>query len=474
MLEPELGGKTYTVDEAFSKAGFGWFQWKLLFICGALYSVEAIEVTLITFLMPIFEDLHGLRSPWNSMIEVSFFIGGLIGALTFSKLSDEYGRSKIVTTCAIILSSAGTATAFVTNLTSLLVCRFFSGAGLVGMVISLTLFMEFVPRYNRGKMIVFWQQFWSYGSIFSAVLAWIIIPNTDEDVGWKYYIALSMIPIWSVTICSYWIPESIRWHCTVGEFVKAEKTIQQIMLTNGKKPIEGRLVWTEKITSRGKWKDFFVPKYRLTSILMTINFMISLACYYGIVFVSRRLFLSKSLYACEFVAACSELPAVGSAWLIDRVGRKNTLLWTSILNIVGFSLLAIFWLYNVVGYFLLVIVFGIRVSILVNNVGCMLYFIEYYPTAIRSTALGIAYAMSRFSVAACTFMSEEVNLVTGNLLFGAFSAISLVCTFVVPEDTTGKTLGNSVDRTDCRAPGPHSELACTKGNNIEKYVTLNV
>jgi len=469
-----LGGKTYKVDEAFAIADFGWFHWKLLFICGTLYAIGAIEVTLHTLLMPIFEDLCDIQSPWDSIIEVSFLIGGLFGALTLSKLSDVYGRSKVITTSTTILSAAGTATAFVTNPYSLLICRFFSGAGLAGVVTSLTLLLEFVPRYFRGMMIVFWQQFWSYGSIFSTVLAWIIIPNTDEYVGWKYYVALSTIPMWSVTICSYYIPESIRWHCTSGEFAEAEKWVQQILLTNGKKAIEGRLVQTEKVTMRGKLKDLFVPKYRRTTILMIINFMISLACYYAITFVSRQLFINASLYACEFVTACTELLALGFAWVIDRYSRKNILLSTSIINIIGFSLIAIFWHYDLVGCNMFVVVFGVRVSSLVNNAGCMLYFTEYYPTAIRSTALGTAYAMSRFSVAAFAFISEDVNLVAGSLLFCAFSMISFLCTLLFPEDTTGKILGNSVDRTDCRTPGPHSELAVTKGMNIEKYVTLNV
>jgi len=286
----------------------------------------------------------------------------------------------------------------------------------------------------------------------------------DDDTGWRYYVGLSTIPVWSVTICSFWIPESVRWHCTVGEFVEAEKKIQQILLTNGKNPMEGRLVRTEKVTLRGKVKDLFVPKYRMTSVLMIINFVITISCYYTIAFVSERLFVNTSLYVCEFVTACSELPALGIAWFIDSIGRKNTLLYTWIIDIFGFTLIAIFWLYNWDAYILVALVFIVRLSTTVNNITTILYFTEYYPTAIRSTALGTAYALSRFSSSAGTFISEDVDLVTGNFLYGAFSVIGFVCAFLVPEDTTGKILTNSVDRTDCRTPGPDSQLAGTKDN----------
>jgi len=464
-------GKTYTVDEALSIAGFGWFHWKLLFISGALYACEAIEVMLLTFLIPIIQDIWDLQSPWDSMIGVVFFIGGLFGALTFPKLSDIHGRRKIIIYCSIILSVAGTAMAFVTNLYSLLICRFFSGAGLSGMVISITLFQEFIPAHNRGKMVILEQQFWSYGSIFSALLAWITLPNIDEDTGWRYYVGLSTIPVWTVTICSYWIPESIRWHCTAGEFVEAERMIWQVLITNGKESIDGRLFRTEKITLRGQVKDLFVPKYKLTSILMIIIFMISFECYYGIAFVSERLFGNTSLYVCEFVTACSELPALGVALFIDKIGRKAILLYTWILNIIGFSLVAIFWLYSY-EYLLVIVVFIVRLSSLVNSIAVIIYFTEYYPTAIRTTALGTAWAMSRFSVAACTFISEDVDIVTGNLLFCASSVIAFICTFFVPEDTTGKILTNNVDRADCQTTPPDKTIIASKDSNMKNYTTI--
>jgi len=470
--EPEWGtqGKDYTVDEALMKAGFGCFHWKLLFLTGSLFSAEAIETMLLTFLMPILKDLWDLESPWDSMIGIALFIGSFAGAIVFSKISDKFGRKKVIMLCAMILSLAGIVTALVTHIYAMLLCRFFSGLGISGAIISITLFQEFAPQNHRGTIFVYEMMFWFAGSIFSVLLAWVILPNMPEDTGWRLYVGLSAIPAWIVTIASAWIPESIRWYCTVGMFNEAEKKIQQILKDNGKEPITGRLIRAEIIAMRGKVTDIFVPRYRKTSFIMIINFMVSMMCYYFIVFVSVRLFVDSSLYLCEFITSLAELPGIGFGYLMDRIGRKSMMLGTWIVNTVGFSAIAYMWFYTSTDTIAIVIVvFIVRLLSWVCNMTAYLYFLEYYPTAIRTTALGLAFSMSRLTIGATVFLSEDVDIATGNILFGIFSMIALIGTLVL-EDTTGKILENDVDRTDCRKPGTN---VLVKGKPTQNYVTIN-
>jgi len=464
-------GNSYTVDDVLTKAGFGLFHWKLLFLTGLLWSVDAIEIMLLTFLIPILQDQWDLQSPWDSMIGVLVFFGSFVGGLLFSKISDKYGRKWVIMLCAGILSTAGVTTAFVNNIQTMLVCRFFSGLGISGMIISLTLFQEFVPHNYRGRMMVVEMMFWSAGSIFSVMLAWAILTNFPEDTGWRVYVGLASIPAWIVTVTSAWIPESIRWYCTVGMFNEAENLAHRILKDNGKEPMEGRLIRTESIALRGKVRDMFVPKYRRTSFVMILIFMLSIFCYYGIVLVSERLFVDSSLYVCEFVTTIAELPALAFGWVMDRIGRKSTILCTWILNTIGFLIIALMWFYATSDTIAMVIVvFIVRLSSFANAITIFLYFTEYYPTAIRTTALGLGYSMTRLTTGGAVFISEDIDIVTANLMFGGCSLIALVSTFLIPEDTTGKLLTNRVDRTDCQTKGAD---ALSKGKPVENYTTIN-
>eukprot|EP01083_Nonionella_stella_P069777 186214_1 len=57
----------FTVDEAISHIGTGKFQWRLLFLTGAIWSADAMEMMLLSFVMPILQaewfHPHKLHDP---------------------------------------------------------------------------------------------------------------------------------------------------------------------------------------------------------------------------------------------------------------------------------------------------------------------------------------------------------------------------------------------------------------------------
>merc|ERR1719419_158855 len=84
---------------------------------------------MLTFLIPIIVDLWALDPPWGSLIGVSFFMGGLLGCLMWSKVGDICGRRKIVMATTLCVAVTTFATAFVYDIGSLLLCYFLLGFG---------------------------------------------------------------------------------------------------------------------------------------------------------------------------------------------------------------------------------------------------------------------------------------------------------------------------------------------------------
>lgn len=73
----------------------------------------------------------------------------------------------------------------------LLLMRGGVGAGLGGLPVAYTLFMEWVPGGARGRWLVVLQAFWTIGSMAEAGLAWWLLSTW----GWRALLTLSAIPL---------------------------------------------------------------------------------------------------------------------------------------------------------------------------------------------------------------------------------------------------------------------------------------
>lgn len=74
---------------------------------------------------------------------------------------------------ALVTFVAGLLSAFAPNYISLLILRGLAGAGLGSGHVFFSWFMEFVPPSNRGKWMVVFSTFWTFGSVSEAALAWV-------------------------------------------------------------------------------------------------------------------------------------------------------------------------------------------------------------------------------------------------------------------------------------------------------------
>merc|ERR1712129_404380 len=72
-----------------------------------------------------------------------------------------------------------------------------------------------------------------------------------------------------------------------------------------------------------------------------------------------------------------------------------------------------------------------------------IYFSEYYPTAIRSTALGMASALGRIAGMSTSIVSEDTPFGIGILLYAISGGIAFLCVLGVGE-TMGQSMATSV------------------------------
>lgn len=389
------------------------------------------------------------------MVGVLVFTGMFFGAFGWARLADIKGRRNIVIVTNIIVAVFGTLTAFAPNIYWLLFFRVIVGVGIAGSAVSYTLFAEYCPNSSRGKALMLQEGFWSGGALLSVLFAWITLGNMNENIGWRWYIGLSSIPCWVMVMSYSFIPESARYYSANGQRVEAEKMIRLVFKQNGKPYPQRELVvsnWEE--ANCGNTLDLFRYSYRTTSAILLSCFFATTFCYYGICFVSERLFKEGTLFFSMFITTLSEVPGIflGAA-LLDRMGRKGmmTTCWffftvtTMIITLNPPSAST----GDIQRAFDLVLIFVGRCAASTQSMVIYVYFSEYYPTIIRTTALGIGSSLGRIGGITTSIVAADFNLVTAMMTYSLLGGFSFFITIMLPQDTTGGEMKDQLDKSDC-------------------------
>lgn len=438
----------YDFNEALEHAGFGWFQFKLLILTGWVSAIEANEVLKVAFIIPILRDVWNLSMWQSNMIGISTFSGTVLGCFVWSKLSDIYGRRKTIIFATAVVAFCSLALGFTTNIITFLICTFLMNCG-HSAVVACTLFLEFSPKNWRARSFVMYEVFWTIGGIYSVLLSWLTLPNFDLELGWRIYTWVSAGGASALALWALFIPESIRYLCTIGDFDNATKRIQTILETNGAEPMKGSLVMDKIVAVRGALKDLFVPKYRLTTIAIMQNYFTYGVVYYGAIFISEQVFINTSLYLCELIIAISELPSVPIGYFfIDKTGRKGMMIITMAINVICLSIAAVFRYFYQGNtwetYLNVVLIFSVRCSCHVYITALGAFICEYYPTAIRSSAHGFLRALGRCGAIVGILFWLDLDVVAGLAAMGIICLLSLL-NHLVFEDTSNKDMSNAVE-----------------------------
>ena len=82
-----------TFDEAIESIGMGFFQYKLLFVCGLGWIADTMEMVVFAYCLPY------LTSEWphitnfhKGVLIATAFMGVTVGTVFWSHLSDSIGR----------------------------------------------------------------------------------------------------------------------------------------------------------------------------------------------------------------------------------------------------------------------------------------------------------------------------------------------------------------------------------------------
>ena len=230
-------------------------------------AADAAEVMILTFLMPILTEKWNLSNGEGATIGAVVFAGMFIGGLVWAQVSDRYGRQRAVIWGNIGQIIFGMLSALAWNLWSIMLLRFLTGFCIGASSCAFTLYAEYAPSAIRGKLLIFQQSFWAIGTLFNALLAWLVLETLD----WRWYLIISSFPLVLILYFAWNVPESVQYLVSVGEHDRAQSILRQAAMVNKCKDLDKlrNLVLVRQSTmapKRGNPMDVLQPEYFRTTI----------------------------------------------------------------------------------------------------------------------------------------------------------------------------------------------------------------
>ena len=214
-----------TLNERLENLPFTRAHGKLLGISGLGWALDAMDVGLISFVMAALIKEWQLSPTEASWLGSIGFAGMALGATFGGLLADKLGRRYIFALTLLIYGLATGASALATSLGVLLVFRFLVGLGLgAELPVASTLISEFSPRAIRGRVVVALEAFWALGWILAALIGTFVVPQAN---GWRWALAIGLIPAIYSLVIRMGTPESVRFLESVGKHDQARQVVER-------------------------------------------------------------------------------------------------------------------------------------------------------------------------------------------------------------------------------------------------------
>jgi len=362
------------------------------------------------------------------------FLGLMVGAAGFGLASDRIGRKKSMMTVVAVFSVFNSAAYFAPNFEVFCLLRFLAGIGIGGAVpLTITLLSEFAPAGVRARILTAAGGSFTLGWALAGLIAMGVIPH----FGWRMVLLIGIAPVLLIPVLQAYLPESVRFLIVKNRYPDAIREIQRIekLAQIGPRPWSPDAFTPAGVLSNAGLREVFRPGLRVMTLLVWATYLFSMLALYGLSTWLPALLANSgfSLVKSYSFGIVQSLGAFVGGYLLgclmDAFGRKPGLCMSFFLG--GLSLL----LFSAVTSDLVLYLAGATSGIFLVSIPAALHVVagEIYPTRIRSSGLGSAYAIGRIGSITGPIIGGIVQMagLSFSQFFLVFSVPSFLCVILV-------------------------------------------
>ncbi len=401
LTEAELSTLKRLERLPFSRA-----HWRLLWMGGLGYTFDAMDGAMIAFILPSVLALWGLTNQQTGLLGSSTLIGYLFGAFFAGTLGDLIGRRTVMMYALAIYCVATLIAAFAPNWQFFFWWRVAAGFGTGAESAIIAPFLaEFVQKKYRGRFVGSLAGFFSFGFVFAALLGYFVVPASGR--GWRIVQIVTALPIVMLLWWRRSLPESPRWLMQRGRSAEAEAEVARMEAEVTQRgyanlppleSVEGPAFGLRQDGTFSKnLAGLFSPGLWRTTVMLWLLWASITFSYYGFftwiptLLVKQGMTITKS-FGYSIIIYLAQIPGYYSAALLsEKLDRKWTIILYMLLGGASAHLM------SNAQTDASITMFGFLLSLFMNGTyaGIYAYTPELYPTAFRTTGMGVASSFGR-------------------------------------------------------------------------------
>lgn len=286
-------------------------------------------------------------------IQLGWAVGSLTLAATFSmlvsgKLSDKFGRRKVLSVAALLYAVSAALSAVAPSFTFLVIARMIGGLGVgASLIIAPMYIAEIAPAKKRGMLVSFNQLNIVLGISVAFFTNYLILKwsNSDgalagllniSDYQWRWMLFVETIPAVIYFIALFFVPRSPRWLVMNDKYTEAKVVMVNLLgnsdAENEIETIKASLKGDSK-KSTGSFITVFKPAYRNVLVIGVVLALLQQLVGINAVFFYAPMIFEQSGFSTDaafaqaiFVGLTNLIFTILAMWLIDKIGRRLLLL----------------------------------------------------------------------------------------------------------------------------------------------------
>ena len=375
----------------------------------------------------------------------SLLFGCVVGSFIAGRLTDRYGRRRLLILVAVLFALTSIATAAAGSFTSFVVARFLGGLAVGAVSLLSPMYVsEVSPPSIRGRLGAMYQM-----SIVSGILTSYGINYLLRNTGpanWRWMFLTGVLPSAIFLAFVLLAPESPRFLALAGKHDAAFAVLERI---GGAATARTQLdeILATLHTGERNWRALLRPGVRralivslFLAVLIHVSGINTVIDYAPAIFQSAGWKIDTALASTFLVGITELLFTVASLWMIDRFGRKPLYIGGSFGMAVALVLLVITVLTgHFQGYLVLVLILA-YLAFFCACIGPVFWTLvpEIFPNDVRGMAMTFPVLLQWVANAFVVLLFPYAFHVIGKSFTFGFLAAMCICQglftwFYVPE-----------------------------------------